>query len=273
MSSIIKKNLVIKENKLPARYRLTESGKELAVKLLCGGKDYDNEPEKSDSDSSDEENIVKTKFSGKPTQAFDQKRDFSPIKEPASVFKPLEANILDKYKIQSKPTTNDCIELDSNSDSDDIIPLDYGDKKKTTQNKQTALPVDDDLPDIDVFSSISNKFSHKNSSDSDSSDKLVDLNTFSSKYKTSEFSTKQTEKKTLSKYSSEESTILAQKFSSISTFSSSQTSTVSSSSSQLPAFSSSKPINKSSPPPAISTLYAGTFEIILLVDNCEQSHA
>lgn len=272
MSSIIKKNLVIKENKLPARYRLTETGKELAVKLLCGGKDYDNEPEKSDSDSSDEENIVKPRFNSKPTKAFDQKRDFSPIEEPASVFKPLEANILDKYKIQSKPTVSDCIELDSNSDSDDIIPLDYGDKKKTTQNKQTALPVDDDLPDIDVFSSVSNKFSHKNS-DSDSSDELVDLNTFSSKYKTSEFSTKLSEKKTLSKYSSEESTILAQKFSSISTFSSSQTSTVSSSSSQLPALSSSKPINKSSPPPVISTLYAGTFEVILLVDNCEQSHA
>lgn len=36
MSTLVKKEYVVKENKLPARYHLTESGRRLAAKLLNG---------------------------------------------------------------------------------------------------------------------------------------------------------------------------------------------------------------------------------------------
>jgi hypothetical protein len=39
MTSLIKKNLVSKDNKLPAKYRLTEDGRNLASKMLHGSKE------------------------------------------------------------------------------------------------------------------------------------------------------------------------------------------------------------------------------------------
>lgn len=45
MSNLIKKNCVLKENKLPARYRLTDSGRELAKRLLYGLSDKNDENE------------------------------------------------------------------------------------------------------------------------------------------------------------------------------------------------------------------------------------
>lgn len=39
MTSLIKKNLVFKENKLPARYKLTDEGRNLATTILNGAKE------------------------------------------------------------------------------------------------------------------------------------------------------------------------------------------------------------------------------------------
>lgn len=51
MSNLIKKNFVHKENKLPARYSLTESGRDLAKKLLYGSSANNEIEAKSDSDN------------------------------------------------------------------------------------------------------------------------------------------------------------------------------------------------------------------------------
>ncbi len=51
MSNLIKKGCVIKQNKLPARYHLTESGRNLALKLLYG---IDNNNEDENQDESQE---------------------------------------------------------------------------------------------------------------------------------------------------------------------------------------------------------------------------
>lgn len=45
MTTLIKKELVIKENKLPARYRLTDAGRRLALKLANGIDDDDDDDE------------------------------------------------------------------------------------------------------------------------------------------------------------------------------------------------------------------------------------
>jgi hypothetical protein len=39
MTSLVKKNLVSKDNKLPAKYRLTEDGRNLANTMLHGSKE------------------------------------------------------------------------------------------------------------------------------------------------------------------------------------------------------------------------------------------
>ncbi len=39
MTSLVKKNLVSKDNKLPAKYRLTEDGRNLASTMLHGSKE------------------------------------------------------------------------------------------------------------------------------------------------------------------------------------------------------------------------------------------
>lgn len=51
MSNLIKKNFVFKENKLPARYSLTESGRQLAKKLLYGSSTNNEIEDKSQSDN------------------------------------------------------------------------------------------------------------------------------------------------------------------------------------------------------------------------------
>lgn len=59
MSTLVKKEYVVKENKLPARYHLTESGRRLAAKLL-NGEDESITQNQTDSDSEQVKSPPKT---------------------------------------------------------------------------------------------------------------------------------------------------------------------------------------------------------------------
>lgn len=224
MSNLIKKDLAIKENKLPARYRLTESGRELARKLLYG---ISSETEnKNDSDSDSDACVSAKKISklnsNEPIKKSTKTNVSSPVKNP----------------IVSK-SSDDCIEIiDSDSQDSDILPI--VEKIKPTNVKKKVLSnKEDDLPDIYMF-----KNRYDNSSDSDNG--LEDISKPMAK---SDNHTGLSQQFT-------NSTISSTKFQSYNSFESNELST--------------RLIDK---PTVLTTLQPGSFDIILFVDNCEQSHA
>ncbi len=130
MSGLVKKCLVTKSNNLPARYSLTIDGRKLATKLLYGTEDSDDPGE------SDSENIKNRQKIQKTSNIL------SPVKE---------VLILPK---QSK--TADLIEICSSDDTSDngIIAIDeHPVTSFTNYNKKTYQCIDssssdDELPDI-----------------------------------------------------------------------------------------------------------------------------
>lgn len=126
MSNLIKKNLVDKENKLPARYRLTESGRELAKRLLYGV--TENNENKSDSET---ELVV----------------------QEAKIMK-ISATMMNKEK------QDNCIEILS-SDSEIVIEKSTSKQKVDYVCKQVDSD-SDELADIDVggTTGLSQQFSN-----------------------------------------------------------------------------------------------------------------
>ena len=66
MSNLIKKNLVFKENKLPARYILTDTGRRLAYKILYGF--GNNDEDKDDINEMESESVVENETEHKSRQ-------------------------------------------------------------------------------------------------------------------------------------------------------------------------------------------------------------
>ncbi|CAF0906643.1 unnamed protein product [Brachionus calyciflorus] len=135
MSNLIKKSYVDKENKLPARYRLTESGRVLARKLLYGISE--NNENKSESDS---ESVIPAKISKSTKKNFDEIRN----------------------------KKDDCIEILS-SDSEPVVEK----VNKPINNYVSNLANDSDseLEDIDIGCStgLSQQFSSSKITDNFSS--------------------------------------------------------------------------------------------------------
>lgn len=204
MSNLIKKSMVDKDNKLPARYRLTEEGRTVARRILHGESSttMDKNNSDSDSDSYHEEFSKSSKVSKLSSEATKTRKD----------------NVKD-----------DCIEiLDSDSLDSDIVPV--------TKTKK-----------IDMSK---NKCSSSNKYDSSDDDVLEELTTY---------------KRTEIQVDTEHSTGLSQEFS----YSSIQATNSSGQSTQTKIMRS----FESTGPSVLATLQPGTFDIILFVDNCEQSHA
>ena len=277
----------------------------MALKILYGHST--TSPSKSNGDSSDSssiENECATKKSksdeivqpvAKAKQNFTAPRSDDDFQLKAVNPIPLQvtSNILkktDSIKPKPAPSTvdSDLIEIldsDSNSDSD-IVTLDDDEqsKAKTFYRKPTSVATNDDeetneLPDLDVNScnqyinddyafdncEIIDTNSNANASDSD---ELVDLSV------EEPAKTTKTAKPTNYNYSENScsSTALTQKMSVCSTATTIQKSTYAATS--VASSNTMTHIDKpGSMPTTIVTFKPGTFEIILFVDNCEQSHA
>jgi hypothetical protein len=249
MSNLIKKNLVEKANKLPARYSLTESGRQLAIKLIYGITN-ENEHKSSESSESDHEQR-KEELAKEP---------FNWISAEHNQHPPLTRN---KYMIKESETDlqsmrNEFIEIiDSDSDvislnDDDNLP-----KKSTygiSQSKSFDNDDSDDLPDLNVECKPKNiqksSWIRNNSSESTGlSQPMASTCITNSQHQS---------------YSSAFTTSSKSNEFSISTLITKEPSTTTETSSNL---------NKISTPTALTTFSPGSFEVILFVDNCEQSHA
>lgn len=236
MSTLIKRDLAIKENKLPARYRLTESGRTLAKRLLYGI--MPDEP--SDEDS---ENVIDEPKIDKPNK--DRSGPKTTKKTVENV--PVEQNQRKNYRSPEKPSNiqSNFIEInDIDSDDSDIIDLSQEPVKKSIPVKvsRKSSSLDEDcLPDLGVGEGIRNKNSNSNKSN--------DIVNMYKKAKTN--NNKPDEITAATSFKPTSQTTLTQQFGQNNI--SSQNSTASLQ--------------------TIETYPAGSFNIILYVDNCEQSHA
>ena len=260
MSSLIKKNLVFKENKLPARYKLTEEGRNLAQTILNvtnenseNSDDTTSPPPKSDSISKKNQPTIEMEY--------ESDQDSSPVNDKVEKSVLKSATILATGK-----TKNDVIEILSDSDCDIITIDDERPKEISTvsklskaNSKEAKKPVissdsdSDSLPDID-FGKKSNyskelspgpTFRAKNSSIS--SHQQRPTNSITNKSSQQKPST---------------SSVLSQGLGSMQTSSSEKFSQ--------------KTFLKKTNSQAPSSMYSfepGSFDVMLYVDNCEQSHA
>lgn len=165
MSGLIKKGLVLKTNNLPAKYMLTDTGRQLASKLLYGSQ--------TDSES---DNSGPVESPHKVQKAADYRRtEDSPKSMSPHSYKQTDENSQPRYMTTTSKNT-DLIELESSNSSDDVITLvddsapvnqkqsnsadDFitiiddssNEKKKTGSSrfvsKDFGSDSDDDLPDI-----------------------------------------------------------------------------------------------------------------------------
>lgn len=145
MSGLIKKNMVYKTNNLPAKYMLTDEGREVAVKLVFGTETC---PESDSDDSERIESIPKV----------------LKVSQDHTLTETISYNINDVVNIEAtveKTNTNDLIEIIS-SDETDIISLmnECAASIKQSVNKVTTIDddssSDDELPDIGDFGGSSN---------------------------------------------------------------------------------------------------------------------
>lgn len=119
MSNLIKKNLAIKEKKLPARYCLTEEGRKLAARLL--NKNDKTSSVTTDSAESDVESVTNQAFQNSEKENYRSK-----TVQPVRQNNPLISSKTIPQPQASKPplkSVDDCIEL-SDSDSDIVAIID-----------------------------------------------------------------------------------------------------------------------------------------------------
>ncbi len=261
MSSLIKKNLVFKENKLPARYKLTEEGRSIAQTILHGTNENTENFEDNSSPSPKSLSVsMKNKLA---IENHDESGQDS-----LPVYEKIEKSALRPEKIKTtKNPKNDVIEILSDSDCDsDIITIDDEKPKE--------------ISSIPKSFKLKSKESKKQFIPSDSdSDSLPDIN-----FNTKSDSYKETSVKPVSK---------AKNISSSSSNSRQQqqpTNLISNNSSQHEPSSldlgsrqtnysenfSHKAFLKKTDIHAPTAMYAfepGSFDVMLYVDNCEQSHA
>lgn len=225
MSTLIKKECVVKENKLPARYHLTDSGRALASKLVYGTTESvkSNETKESENETDEE---VGPQVSKEPVIEPLHERDVN------SGYNEL----IDQVPIDFDPP--ECIEL-NDSDQDDIIIEESTKRPSPTviissrSNSDADLLFDNALPDLNVFSEPPKITAGLKPSSTQSTKSL----------------TKSASSQKLSKPISIEKEVA----------------------------SSSIPIKTVTPtqstPSSMFKMRPDSFEIILFVDNCEQSHA
>lgn len=256
MSSLVKKNLVIKENKLPARYKLTEEGRNLATTILYGAKENENEPSFLKAVA----NESRKKSPQKKTPTIPDKQ----VNRVEYVIKERETELIEETSFKKTSFKEDVVEILSDSDSD-IITISEAPSKPTTSKSVQKKSV----------------FINKNISDSDSDDSLPDIGMeFSSKFTYKEKSPiKTTQTKTLLKTTSvnisQQATSYSSQISSTGLTQQIETISTSNTSKYASNFSESSFLKKTNgPTPSVLYSFApGTYDIMLFVDNCEQSHA
>ena len=140
MSGLIKRNLVLKSNNLPAKYMLTSEGRTLAHKLVNG-----NVASDTDSDANDTESPKTNKI---------QKMSRQESAECLELSSPIKQTSPKRIYESTKPTiqSNDFIEIGSDTDSD-IITITETKQVAVAKSSQRSMQCDDDeLPDIDMLS-------------------------------------------------------------------------------------------------------------------------
>ena len=183
MSGLIKKNLAVKTNNLPAKYMLTESGRLLASELLYGAQ--------TDSEGEDAEQVPPANKIQRTSEDESPVAPYKKINEVQASEKETTAPS-DLIEIESDSSSDDAITLvedgPSNEkrptyqiqDSDDIITIADGEssnQKKFTyqrQNSDVIVAVDDDVSTYGKKKDNSNKYLTK-SYGSDSDDDLPDI--------------------------------------------------------------------------------------------------
>lgn len=175
MSGLIKKGLVVKTNNLPAKYMLTDPGRHLASKLLYGTQTGDSE-----SDSSEP---VESAYKIQKLDDYRGRED-SPIRSLSPLAYKQAAEIMTTTATTTKTTyRSDLIEIESDSNSDDIITLvdDARAPMSVDTNAYNQKPRkdsdDDDIITIDTDDSSKNAKKKFVSQDfgSDSEDDLPDI--------------------------------------------------------------------------------------------------
>lgn len=124
MSTLIKKEYVIKENKLPAQYRLTDAGRRLAIKLINGIEDDDDDDGDRHENSDDTSSRLDRDRSSSPKSA----RYDLPRTESVQSFAPLSIDAdsqnsrlqFDAWPQPSRTTdiNDDVIQLSDNDDNE-----------------------------------------------------------------------------------------------------------------------------------------------------------
>lgn len=129
MSSLIKKELVVKENKLPARYSLTEEGRKVASRLLASGEDdYTNQ---SDADEPSTRSPSKTaRYEWVRSESI---QSISSVTSEPVLSEPTTQTTYDfSYKSRNEQATDDLIELtDNDSEIVEIRDDSQGSGQKT----------------------------------------------------------------------------------------------------------------------------------------------
>jgi len=185
-----------------------------------------------------------------------------------------------KSKTNNKSDSSDIVSLNDDDDDEPII-----EKSKTHEKKSKTTTIsrvctsnysddDDGLPDIDIESCSQFKkdssesvkptsSSNNNNYKSRDLEELVELDDEPVKVLSKNFS----------KTTSTKATTLTQNFNSMPTVTTNVQTKSSITSISSSTYETGCINNDSSPPTPIVTLLPGTFEVILFVDNCEQSHA
>lgn len=294
MSNLIKKNLASKENKLPARYRLTESGKKLAAKLLNEPIEEDAEV---DSPTSRQPFNANTNFEARCAKNSQAAKDDGIIElsdHDDQDYYNHDHNVIDitkseddltdlandepnydKHRYQSpkiKSPDEDLVCVLSDDDDNDIVEENVKCDVKFTMSQKPTQKSTNSLSKKP--SSLSEKFSsNKISNKNDDSDDelLADLSTTEEKEppkmpepKIVQTQAKVTSKPTQKSASASQPKPITDKL--VSTQSYPALSRVNS----LPTTSSA---SSSSQPNVLFKFNPGDFDVILFVDNCEQSHA